>query len=107
MSNLSEPKMYRSPQSKLVRFFERSRDGWKEKCQSAKRKAKALSNHVAALQKSRSRWKTLARQHRDEVEQLRQELQQVKSGLRQRSSRRRQSPRSSPPPCRDTITRRA
>src|SRR3989304_389773 len=104
MSSLSEPKMYLSPQGKLVRFFERSRDGWKAKCQSAKRKAKALSNHVAALKKSRNRWKAMARQHRDEVEQLRQELEQLKSGLRQRFSRRRQCPRSSPPPCRDTIT---
>jgi hypothetical protein len=66
----------------LVRFFERSRNGWKEKCQAAKGKGKALLNHVAALKKSRNRWKALARQHRDEVERLRQELEEVKSGLR-------------------------
>jgi predicted nucleic acid-binding Zn-ribbon protein len=104
MSKLSEPRLYLSPQGKLVRFFEKSRNGWKQKCQSAKRKAKALSNHVAALKKSRNHWKTLARQQREEVEQLRQELEQVKSGLWQRSSRRRQCLRSSPPPCRDIIT---
>ena len=82
MSILSEPKTYRSPQSKLVRFFERSRDGWKEKCQAGKRKAKALLNHVAALKKSRNHWKTLARQYRNEVEGLRQELEEVKSRRR-------------------------
>jgi predicted nucleic acid-binding Zn-ribbon protein len=82
MSMLSKPTSYRSPQSKLVRFFEKSRNGWKAKCQSAKRKAKALSNHVAALKKSRHRWKTVAGQYRDEVKQLRHELAEVKSSLR-------------------------
>jgi hypothetical protein len=107
MSILSEPGTYRSPLSKLVCCFKKSRDGWKEKCQAAKRKAKALLNHVAALKKSRNNWKDLARQRRDEVEQLRQELEEIKSGLRQRSSRPRQCPQSSPSPCRDTITRPA
>jgi hypothetical protein len=82
MSVLSEPKLYRSPQSKLVRFFEKSRNGWKEKCRVAKRKGKALLNNVAALKKSRNGWKTLARQRRDEVERLRQELEEIKSGPR-------------------------
>ena len=82
MSVVSEPKTYRSPQYKLVRFFEKSRDGWKAKCQAAKRKTKALVNNVVALKKSRERWKALARQHRDEVERLRQELEQVKSSSR-------------------------
>jgi len=82
MSMVSEQKTYRSPLSKLVRFFERSRDGWKEKCQAAKRKGKALVNHVAALKKSRNHWKALARQHRDEVARLRRELEEIKSGPR-------------------------
>ncbi len=82
MSMVSEQKTYRSPLSKLVRFFRRSRDGWKEKCQAAKREGKALLNHVVALKKSRNHWKALARQHRDEVERLRQELEEIKSGLR-------------------------
>ena len=29
-------KRYKSPIHKLLRFFERSRDGWKAKCQAAK-----------------------------------------------------------------------
>jgi hypothetical protein len=82
MSMATEQKTYRSPLSKLVRFFERSRDGWKEKCQAAKRKAKALVNHVVALKKSRNHWKALARRHRNEVKGLRQELEAIKSGLR-------------------------
>jgi hypothetical protein len=82
METLSEPKTYRSPQHKLLRFFEKSRDRWKAKCLAAKRKAKAFANNVAALEKSRERWKTLAREHRNEVERLRQALEQTKSGLR-------------------------
>ena len=82
MSVLSESRLYRSPQGKLVRFFEKSRNGWKRKCQAAKRKGKALANHVVALKKSRNRWKTVARQQRDEVERLRQQLEEIKSSLR-------------------------
>ena len=82
METLIEPKTYRSPQYKLLGFFEKSRDRWKAKCLAAKRKAKAFANNIAALKKSRERWKTLARQHRDEVERLRQELEETKSGLR-------------------------
>lgn len=82
MRVVNEPKTYRSPQYKLVRFFEKSRDGWKAKCQAAKRKAKALTNNVVALKKSRERWKALAGQHREEVERLRKELERVKSSAR-------------------------
>jgi uncharacterized coiled-coil DUF342 family protein len=78
----SEQKTYRSPLNKLVRFFEKSRDGWKEKCQAAKRKAKTLLNHVATLKKSRNHWKAQARQHRDEVQRLRLELEQAKNNPR-------------------------
>jgi hypothetical protein len=79
MSASSEAKVYRSPLHKLLNFFRKSRDGWKVKCLTAKRKGKALANNVAALTKSRDRWKSLARQRRDAVEQLRQELEQAKN----------------------------
>ncbi|MGA2068142.1 MAG: hypothetical protein ABSG86_24435 [Thermoguttaceae bacterium] len=79
MSMASERKTYRSPLSKLVRCFERSRDGWKRKCQEAKRVAKRFFNHIAKLKASRNRWKALARQYRHEVEQLREELAGIKT----------------------------
>ena len=80
MNVSSEPKVYRSPLHKLLNFFKKSRDAWKAKCQAAKRKGKALANNVAALTKSRDRWKVPARQHRDEVEQHRRDVA-VASGL--------------------------
>lgn len=88
MSVLSEPKTYRSPRHKLLAFFEKSRDGWKAKCLAAKKKVKALANNVAALRRSRERWKALACQRRNEILRLERELEEVKSSPRYRPSRR-------------------
>ena len=74
----NEQKEFRSPQAKLLRFFERSRNGWKRKCRKAKDDVKRLSNNVAALKRSRCRWKVLAKQRADEIERLRQELEDAK-----------------------------
>lgn len=41
-----EPKVYKSPQRKLVPFFARSRDQWKEKCRGAKATLKQLKKKV-------------------------------------------------------------
>jgi hypothetical protein len=74
----NESKAFRSPQAKLLRFFEKSRNGWKRKCREAKDDVKRLSNNVAALKRSRGRWKVLAKQRADEIEQLRGELEEAK-----------------------------
>ena len=63
-----EPLPYRSPISKLLRFFCRSRDKWKAKCQAAKRENKTLKYCLAKMKESRDRWK-------DEVRSLRKSLQ--------------------------------
>jgi hypothetical protein len=62
-----EPLPYRSPISKLLRFFCRSRDKWKAKCQAAKRKSRSLKYCLAKMKESRDRWK-------DEVRSLRKSL---------------------------------
>jgi uncharacterized coiled-coil DUF342 family protein len=79
MSILCQKKTYRSPIHKLLPFFQSSRDGWKLKCQKAKRKAKGLYNQLAALKKNRNHWKAEARQYREQVAQLQQELAEIKS----------------------------
>ena len=71
-------KEFRSPQAKLLRFFEKSRNGWKRKCRKAKDDVKRLKNNVAALKRSRGRWKVLAKQRVDEIERLRRELEETK-----------------------------
>ena len=40
---------YRSPISKLVQFFRRSRDNWKAKCKAAKRENKSLKTRLAKM----------------------------------------------------------
>ena len=49
-----------SPLTKLVAFFQRSRDRWKEKCKAAKRQNKSLKLCLAKMKESRDRWKSRA-----------------------------------------------
>jgi hypothetical protein len=49
-----------SPLTKLVVFFQRSRDKWKEKCMTAKRQNKSLKLCLAKMKESRNRWKDRA-----------------------------------------------
>jgi len=51
---------YRSPISKLLPFFQRSRDQWKRKCQTAKQENKSLKIRLAKMKESRDRWKAKA-----------------------------------------------
>jgi ElaB/YqjD/DUF883 family membrane-anchored ribosome-binding protein len=53
---------FRSPISKLLAFFRRSRDRWKEKCKQAKKELKSLKTVHAKLKASRDYWKQKARQ---------------------------------------------
>jgi hypothetical protein len=50
----------------LVRFFQRSRDQWKEKCQQAKRENNSLKVRLAAMKESRDRWKAKAKELEEE-----------------------------------------
>jgi hypothetical protein len=79
MNAIADDKEYRSPVRKLVRFFARSRDSWKAKCQKAKTHVKRLTNGIQALQRSRNRWKSLAKQSQREAQQLRRELDAQKN----------------------------
>ena len=74
----NEKKIYTSPRYKLLEFFETSRDGWKRKCQETKTVLKRMKNRACAIQLSRDRWKRLARQRDQEIEQLRRELEAQK-----------------------------
>ena len=47
-----EQNSYKSPVRKLVNFFEKSRDNWKEKYQRNKKENKKLKNKVCALKAS-------------------------------------------------------
>jgi hypothetical protein len=70
--------MYKSPTSKLLRFFPKSRDRWKAKCQALRRENKKLANQNRAVEKSREHWKGVARTARQRVAELEQELEELK-----------------------------
>jgi uncharacterized protein YdaU (DUF1376 family) len=72
---------FKSPVSKLAKFFRRSRDGWKTKCQEAKRVNKKLANQTRAVEKSRARWKQIAHMAQRQVCELEQEVESLKSSL--------------------------
>lgn len=63
---------FRSPQHKLVRFFERNRDNWKRKCLEAKQRCKLLANQVRAVEKSRAHWRAQAEAAIRRLEELEQ-----------------------------------
>jgi len=69
---------FRSPMRKLVRFFRKSRDRWKEKCQRAKAESKLLGNQVRAVEKSRARWKQRFREQQKQMKELQRELERLK-----------------------------
>jgi hypothetical protein len=62
-------KEYSSPLRKLVVFFERSRDGWKQKYQQARVLIRSLRGRVRSLERSRDHWKQRARQLQAELTQ--------------------------------------
>lgn len=78
---MAEDVVYKSPASKLVRFFRKSRDQWKEKCQERKRLCRKLSNQVRVVEASRRRWKQEAKDARREVQKARREVEQLRSEL--------------------------
>jgi predicted nucleic acid-binding Zn-ribbon protein len=67
----SESKIYKSPVQKLFRFFEASRDKWKDKCLTAKYQIKLLTNRIRYLEKCK---KDLS----NKVKELEKELKQLK-----------------------------
>lgn len=73
---------FSTPASKLVRSFERSRDGWKSKCQAAKVDCKLAKNQVRAVEKSRAGWRARALAAEREIRCLQAEIEDLKRGGR-------------------------
>ena len=68
---------YTSPVRKLLRFFLKSRDQWKAKCQSAKATVKRLENRVRFLEKSKDEWKVRAKAFEAENAHLKKQVAQM------------------------------
>jgi chromosome segregation ATPase len=76
-----ETKEWKSPMRKLVPFFERSRNRWKEKYRVLKHKCKLLANQIRAVEASRQCWREKAEQAEEELRRLQQELEQHKKSF--------------------------
>ena len=74
-----QDKKYKSPQSKLVKFFEKSRDAWKKKCRAAKRTSKRLKDRIRFLEHSKGHWKSRAQELEREFEGIRAEKQSLEN----------------------------
>lgn len=72
---------WKSPLRKLVRFFERSRDQWKNKHQKMKVEHKLMSNQVRAVENSRERWAKKAKEAQRQVRRLQREVDEPKKSL--------------------------
>lgn len=70
--------MFRSPLPKLVKFFQKSRDGWKAKCRAVREQNKLLGNQVRAVEKSRDHWRRVAEEARRRQGELERELKDLK-----------------------------
>lgn len=66
-------KTYKSPLHKLARFFEKSRNGWKEKHSKVKTENKHLQNRIRYLEESKAQLKQKALGLREEVNRLQAE----------------------------------
>ena len=79
MMNERAEKTYKSPQRKLVRFFQKSRDQWKAKCLDAKATAKGLKHRIRYLEQSKEEWKTKAKELEQELARITAQQHQAQS----------------------------
>ena len=77
---------YVSPKSKLLRFFERSRDRWKAKHHELKKTCKLLQNQVRAVEKSRAVWRARVATLEQRLAEQESEIEQLKCRRRARDS---------------------
>jgi hypothetical protein len=71
-------KVFRSPLTKLVKFFQRSRDEWKQKHHQVKHQLKLEQNQVRAVEKSREVWRVRAEAAERRVRELEAALSETK-----------------------------
>ena len=67
---------YKTPLHKLVPFFKKSRDKWKEKYMAVKEDSKRLINRLRRLEESKNKWKKEALELRKENKRLRDKVEE-------------------------------
>jgi hypothetical protein len=61
---------YKSPKHKLLRFFEKSRDSWKEKYHEKTYENKILKNKIARIDQYKETWKQRALEAEKQIKEL-------------------------------------
>src|SRR5262245_53422811 len=69
-TNSTPGEPYKSPQYKLVQFFDKSRRQGKAKCRAAKATIKVRKKRIGVLEESKERWQRRARAREEEVARL-------------------------------------
>ncbi len=69
-------KEYKSSLARLMRFFERSRDGWKAKAVEKQKTIERLKDDVRKKDEGRDYWKTKAKSAEKAIRELEEKLSQ-------------------------------
>jgi chromosome segregation ATPase len=75
------PPRFKSPRRVLLRFFERSRNRWKEKCKALKKEKKRLENRARDQAKSRDNWREKAERWQTEAAVSKAEIARLEAEL--------------------------
>ncbi len=85
----SNTESYKSPVRKLIPFFKKSGNQWKEKCQEAKYQVKLLKNKIRYMDKSKEKFKMRVKELENEIclmnakeKQMEQEISELKKNLK-------------------------
>ena len=73
-----QEKTYKSPLKKLVRFFEQSRDNWKNKYFEKKKELKKATNRIYDLEGRKDEWKERALEAETKLKEIDKNLSEVK-----------------------------
>lgn len=79
MAQDAASKSYKSPDYKLLPFFESSRDKWKARAQQRQRRLRLQQSRISALETSRRKWKERACDYRSRYEEAVKQLEMQKS----------------------------
>jgi hypothetical protein len=78
---------YKSPLRKLVKFFETSRDQWKDKYLTKKKQVKQLQNRVKYLEQTKPEWKQKVQHLKTQVKQKELEAKALQKELLEKKTR--------------------
>jgi len=73
-----QEKTYKSPLKKLVKFFEKSRDNWKNKYVEKKIELKRALNQINDLKKRKEMWKDRAIEAENKLKEMEKDSAETK-----------------------------